>query len=363
MDFFGLYIHIPFCRKKCPYCHFYVIHNTKRHQKIYLETLKKEWESKKNQITSPITSIYFGGGTPSLFPEAAEKFLGWVRRDVLTLDPEITFEANPEDISPHLLDQLALSGINRISLGVQSFDEEELLTLGRTKKRPLIEEIAKRFTNISIDLMYDIPHQSVRSFERTLTRALDLPITHFSLYNLTIEPHTVFYKTKPSQPSEKESLKMLELAINMAEKKGFHRYEISAFARKGYEARHNTLYWKGYPFLGFGPSAFSYMNGSRLRNYAHILRYAKALKEKREPFDFSETLPFEKRQKELLAIELRLLKGVDLTLFQKRHGKVHASLQQSIEKLLDLGLLIQDKTLKLSHKGRLFYDTAMSYLI
>jgi len=312
-------------------------------------------------IKKELVSIYFGGGTPSLFPEAAEMVLSWFSG---LDDVEVTFEMNPEDVTDALLNRLKEIGINRISLGIQSLDDSELICLGREKSTTTtIEQVSKIIPNLSIDLMYDIPGQNRYSFEKTLKKALTLPITHISLYNLTIEPHTVFHKKRPKMPSEKESFEMHKLAIQEIEKAGLERYEISAFAAPGFESRHNVGYWTSRPFLGLGPSAFSYLDGTRSQNIPNIMRYDRLLKEGKSPTHFSEKLSPDLSQNELLGVEIRLTQGVNLEIFEKKHGKMHSGLKKSIKQLIDMGLAQKKETLALTEKGLLFYDSAMEILI
>jgi len=201
----SLYFHIPFCKKKCPYCHFFVLPDKEAFKDQFLRSLKLEWESQLPKlIGTEITSIYFGGGTPTRLPPTAfANILGWIRQGpaFIAHDCEITLEANPEDISTEQIKEFSDLGINRISLGVQSLDDSSLQTLDRrhTAKRS-IEAIHAGFAggidNISIDLMYELPEQTLQSWQHTLQMAESLPITHLSLYNLTFEPHTVFFKKK-----------------------------------------------------------------------------------------------------------------------------------------------------------------------
>jgi len=360
---YSLYFHIPFCTKKCDYCHFYVIPDQPRFKNIYMRALFQEWELRKPCLPpdKPI-SIYFGGGTPALLgPGAIHRILSWI-------EPlphcEITLEANPENVSLALMQEYFQCGINRISLGVQTFDDGLLNTLSRThvasKSQQAIEETAQAgFQNISIDLMYDLPGQTLHMWEQTIAQALSLPITHLSLYNLTIEPHTVFFKKKHSLtlPEAETSLAMLLSALDAFEKKGLHRYEISAFAKQGMYSRHNTGYWTGRPFLGFGPSAFSYWNGTRFRNVAHLNRYAKALEQKIDPLDFSETLPPKDQLKELLAIGLRLIEGIPLP-------QLPQEIESGLRDLESQELLVKSANkLRLTEKGLLFHDSVAEIIM
>lgn len=350
---YSLYFHIPFCTQKCGYCHFYVIPNQQRYHALYMEALKKEWELRSPLLPrdGKLVSIYFGGGTPSLLgQENIDTILSWISP---ADDVEITLEANPETTVP-------TGGINRVSLGVQSFDPTLLTTLTRTHTAvqaiQTVHQLADSgIHNITIDLMYDLPGQTLQSWEATLDTALTLPIQHLSLYNLTIEPHTSFYKQKeklkPRLPNGEVSLQMLETAIQKLEAGGLQRYEISAFAQSGFTSRHNTGYWQGRPFLGFGPSAFSYWEGARFRNGSHLHRYAKKLFDSSDPVDFHEKLDPLAQLKERVAVQLRLLDGVER--WPPELESIRIDLEQE-------GYLNSNK---LTNKGLLFHDTVAELII
>ena len=355
----SLYFHIPFCTKKCPYCHFYVVPNRPLFHRLLEEGLALEWERQKHLVAGhEIVSVYFGGGTPSLFPAGIGSLLKKIPN--LSPDCEITVEANPEESSAPLFESLLSFGVNRLSMGVQSLDDRSLQTLERTHSaNKAIEALSSAqnagFRNISIDLMYDLPNQTEASWRYTLDRLASLPISHLSLYNLTIEPHTSFYKRRKTLllPDPDSSLRFLNTAVQQLERIGLLRYEISAFSRPGFPSRHNLGYWTGRPFLGFGPSAFSYWEGERFRNIAHLHRYTRALKQGGSPVDFREKLPEPQRQKELLAVRLRLLEGAEI-----------AETDASIEKMIEQQFLIRNGSrIHLSEKGLLFYDTVASEIL
>jgi len=357
----SLYIHVPFCTKKCPYCHFYVIPNNPKHRQELLEGLLLEWEQVRGQLNH-FVSIYFGGGTPTLFGvEAIQTILEKIG---VPPDCEVTIEANPEDVTVELMRGYKQAGINRVSIGVQSLQDDSLQVLERTHNgqkaiKAIWDTHEAGIPNISIDLMYELPDQTPESFEKTLKQLNSLPITHLSLYNLTIEPHTAFYKRTLKLPSDEENFAMHTMAVQQIEKIGLKRYEISAFAKPGFESRHNVGYWTARPFLGLGPSAFSYMNGKRYRNCANINKYLAAVRNGESPVDFEETLPYPQNVHELLAVELRLLRGVDLTRFN-----IPEETKLSIERLIRENYLVQEgQKLKLSEKGLLFYDTVASEII
>jgi oxygen-independent coproporphyrinogen-3 oxidase len=359
----SLYFHIPFCTRKCPYCHFYVIPNNPKHREELLEGLLLEWEQVRGKLEGfEIVSIYFGGGTPTLF--GVEPIARLLREIPSTTDCEITIEANPEDVTPALMEGYKKAGINRVSIGVQSLQDDSLQILERThNSNKAIQAIHDThqagITNISIDLMYELPDQTTDSFEKTLSRLETLPITHLSLYNLTIEPHTAFYKRTLKLPSDQDNFAMLNMAVERLEKIGLKRYEISAFARPGCESRHNVGYWTARPFFGLGPSAFSYFNGKRFRNCANINKYYQALKEGKSPVDFEEALPYPQNVQELLAVELRLLRGVNLNRFSLP-DETKTVLHQLVKEDY---LYLKSDQLDLTEKGLLFYDTIASEII
>ncbi|MBM3201323.1 MAG: radical SAM family heme chaperone HemW [Chlamydiae bacterium] len=358
----SLYIHYPFCRKKCPYCHFFVLKYGQEEEKRWIDALLKEWDLRKSFFeSSSLVSCYFGGGTPFLL--STNYFESILSR--LPSGIEITVEMNPEDLSEEKLKELRCLGINRISIGVQSFDDHLLQILGRNHSaKRAVESIeaasAAGFENITIDLMYDIPHQKPSMFAQSLNIAKALPITHLSLYNLTIEPHTAFHRKKTQLqkklPSDEESLKMLQEAISHFDQDPWERYEISAFAKKGYRSLHNLGYWQGREFLGLGPSAFSYLNGSRIQNMCNFPLYEKALYENRLPIGFTETLPPQGAFSELIAVGIRVKEGVLIE-------NPSREFEEKLSLLINKGLIEKDVTYKLTEKGRLFYDEVAMELI
>ena len=372
----SLYFHIPFCTKKCPYCHFYVVGNSEPLKDELLIGFKKEWQSVQEKLSSytPV-SIYFGGGTPSLFGvKRLETLLSYINRKFsLTTEIEITLEANPETIDAELLRSYRSIGVNRLSLGVQSFEEEKLSLLGRTHsvqkaRDTVLLAHSLGFDNISIDLMYELPHQTVTGWHESLHQALKLPITHLSLYNLTIEPHTAFFRQRetltPHLPSDEDAGRMYTDAIEQFTRSGFIHYEISAFCKPGYHSRHNTGYWTGRPFWGFGPSAFSYFDKKRFQNVCNLKRYLALLENGKSPIDFIDEVDDISRTKELFAVGLRMLEGIDLQAFETKFGRLQPDTIDGVKKLISLGLLEQKgQLLKLTKKGILFYDTLASELI
>ena len=368
----SLYIHIPFCTYKCPYCHFYVIHDKETLKDSLELALVKELAMWESAISGKkLISIYFGGGTPTLFgAERIRRTLDAIQKITpIPAECEITVEANPENVTLELMRNLHAAGINRVSIGVQSFQDSELQILGRKHKASLAEQAILTtheagFTNISIDLMYETPTQTMSSWEKSLEKIADLPITHLSLYNLTIEPYTPFAKKESElrklMPDDETGAAMYELAIDELNSLGLKQYEISAFCKDDLYSRHNIGYWIGRPFLGLGPSAFSFYDDKRFRNVANLVRYAKMVEAGDSPIDFTEEISKEKRKRELLALHLRLMKGVDLI----QLGTLEAETIATLEKLKEIGLLVQENsTVRLTQKGIFFYDHVASELL
>jgi len=366
----SLYFHIPFCTKKCHYCHFFVIPDKPELHQPLIDALKLDIRQWASQLRGKeLVSIYFGGGTPSLLsPEEIQQLLEEVDRHI-PFDPknlEITLEANPETISYEKMAGFAKSGINRTSIGFQTLDDPLLIKLGRTHQANASFDAIKKtvdagISNISIDLMYDIPGQTLSSWENTLRQIQHLPISHLSLYNLTIEPQTVFFKYRESLtkivPDEECSAAMYKMAVSTLDGYGLKQYEISAFAKNHKQSKHNVGYWTGRPFLGFGPSAFSYWENKRFRAIARFNRYLEALQHGNSPIDFSEELePFERRN-ELLIIALRLLEGVDIDSFEMQHGQLDPKTHEKLQGLVKQGLLkCMGSHFSLTEHGILFYD-------
>jgi oxygen-independent coproporphyrinogen-3 oxidase len=373
----SLYFHIPFCSKKCPYCHFFVLPNVEGSKKPFVDALLKEWELRLPQLQGKrIVSIYFGGGTPTkLSPLQYGAILEKIYHSKVEISPdcEITLEANPEDITLPLMQQFRALGINRVSLGIQSLNDQDLVVLGRTHHadhgiQAIHSVYEAKIFNISIDLMFEIPSQTLQGWERSLQTLARLPLTHLSLYNLTFEPHTVFFKQRqqllPKLPSEETALQMLHAATQALESIGLHRYEISAFAKPSLHSRHNTGYWTGRPFLGFGPSAFSYWDKTRFANVSNFNKYLSNLHENRFPVDFEERLVYPRDLQELFAVQLRLVEGIDLNRFSAKYGPLPEEIATSLQRLVEKGWIEkQIDTVKLTAVGQLFYDSVAIELI
>lgn len=319
-----------------------------------------------------LLSCYFGGGTPYLFgPNRIKKILNKFPNAHFQ---EITLEANPENITKENLDGYYSAGINRLSFGVQSFQQPELDLLGRKHSyKQILDALSTArnsgFSNISIDLIYDLPYQSKKTWFDTLQRALELPVTHMSLYNLTIEPHTQFWRKKEElsshMPKERESALRYTKTVELASKFGFEQYEISAFAKKGFCSIHNVGYWTGEPYLGFGPSASSFYAQARFTAVKDLKKYCSSIKNKEFIFDEVEVISKPERFKELLAVGLRYHPGVDSAQLESIVG---VTMPKETIKTLTLleneGFISKNENvIQLTKKGRLLYDTIASWII
>ena len=280
----GIYIHIPFCRQKCYYCDFYKTINTSQTEN-FLKALQNEAELRKDYINGEsISTIYFGGGTPSVLKEKEIAFiLNFLNRIFqIETDAEITFEANPDDLTPVYLQALGRAGINRLSIGVQAFQDEHLKKMNRRHNaQQALHSIENAsvagFTNLSADLIYGLPGLTRQQWKQSLTKMFRLPVDHLSAYHLTYHEGTPFFtwlkKGTLSELPENESLVQFHLLLDEAAKAGFEQYEISNFARKEMYSRHNTAYWTGENYLGLGPSAHSFNGNSRRWNVSRLETY------------------------------------------------------------------------------------------
>jgi len=322
-----------------------------------------------------LQSIYFGGGTPSLLePEQLERILAEILGGcVASADLEVTLEVNPEDVCHDRMVRFREAGINRVSLGVQSFEDEELQLLGRMHTGAVAEAAILHcheagLTNISIDLMFDQPGQTIERWQKSIATACGLPITHVSLYNLTIEPHTAFWRKRKllesMQPKEAASEQMLHLAEQQLSAHGLSRYEISAFARSGYSSRHNLGYWLSRPFIGLGPSAWSDWDNLRFKNCANLVRWQQQIAQGISATDERDPLPCEARIRERFAIALRILSGICLCSWEQRFGSLSPAFRATLSSLVDSRLLrIADSRVMLSERGRMLYDEVASEIV
>lgn len=327
----GIYIHIPFCRQKCYYCDFYKTDKL-NYLSEFLTALKKEISQQNNYLPGEfIDTIYIGGGTPSLLkePEITSIFSSLNKYFKILPQAEITFEANPDDLDPACLAMLKRSGINRLSIGIQSFQEKHLKMMNRrhTAKQAVDSVINAKnsgFNNISVDLIYGIPGLTTDQWKDNLQKTFELPADHLSAYHLTYHEGTIFYnllkRGKLHELSENDSFDQFTTLINKAGLAGFEQYEISNFAKNGMYSKHNTAYWTGKPYLGLGPSAHSFNGSSRKWNMSDLEKYIKLINEDEITFE-EEHLTLNDKYNEFILTNLRTKWGVSLLTISEKFGK------------------------------------------
>ncbi len=361
----ALYIHVPFCIKKCLYCDFYSIRFDVSLLNQYTLALIKELELRLNRDYL-VKSIYLGGGTPSILPlENLERIVDTIYMLTrLEENLEFTIEINPGTINKEKLKIYKDLGINRISIGIQSLIDDELQLLGRIhSSKEALEaldiSIESGFDNINVDLIYGIPTQTLKSWKYTLESVLKRNLTHISIYSLMYEPGTPLYKSfirrEIDQMPEDLELEIFDVTQEVLDRHRFFWYEISNYAKDGYECRHNLTYWKGEEYLGFGPSAYSFMRNTRWSNTPNVKAYIELLNRSKNPKIWEEKLsPFEKA-KELVILGLRLKEGVSLSEVHIKTGiNIEEIFAENIKKLISQGLMCRkgDK-IALTTKGRL----------
>src|SRR5690606_16757173 len=318
-----IYLHIPFCKQKCSYCNFH-FSTSFRGKDDMLQALKKELRLRKDELENKtLKSLYFGGGTPSVLTGDEIKGLldEILKYYSFADDIEITLEANPDDLDAAFVKELASTPVNRLSVGTQSFFDEDLKLMNRAHNASEADASIKRaqdfgFENISIDLIYGSPTSSLVMWKENLNRAVALEVPHISSYALTVEPKTALENwvrtQKITAPAEEEQNEEFYYMCDFLKNNGFEHYEISNFAKPGFHSRHNAAYWQYEPYLGIGPSAHSYDGGSRRSwNIANNALYVKNLEAARLPAE-SEILKEKDRFNELLMIGLRTVWGVDM---------------------------------------------------
>ena len=371
----GIYIHVPFCNKKCSYCDFYSVGLGKLTED-FPKLITREIELRAGYLPNKsVDTIYFGGGTPSLLPvQFVEEILNAIHANfVVRSTPEITIEVNPDDVTESLLNRYVHSGINRISIGVQSFIDEELRVLGRRHdSEKAIDSIKKIYksgiSNVSLDLIYGLPNSSLESWEYSLCKAFEQGVQHLSCYHLTYEestPLTRMLRKNVINPIDEDvSIKQYELLRKLAKEQGFTHYEISNFAKEGYISRHNSSYWLNIPYLGLGPSAHSFNISTRQWNPSSIGEWGSAIKDK-NPNLQTETIDETTRFNELMLTRLRTIWGVDLKIVANEFEKKYSDhLRRETDAYLKQGcLIIENNTLKIPFEKWFISDTILSNLV
>lgn len=369
----GLYIHIPFCKKACHYCNFHFSTNQK-HKQDFIEALCKELQLRAKEFKStPLESIYFGGGTPSLLSlEDLNTIFHTIDNSYnIKTDAEITLEANPDDLLLKKIQALASTPINRLSIGIQSFFDEDLQLMNRThsakEARRCIEMATSYFDNITIDLLYGMPQMSNVRWQKNLQIAFDLKLNHLSCYALTVEPKTAlayFIKTAQYPPlNDAVAAQHFQTLVTATTKAGFTHYEVCSFGKPGYFSKHNTSYWLGKPYLGVGPSAHSFDGKNRSWNVSNNKQYINTIAKNESPLT-SELLTLENRFNEYIMTGLRTMWGVSLKRIEEEFGLgVQISLLKNAHGYLASETLkIEDAHLKMTPKGQFLTDGIASDL-
>ena len=366
-------MHIPFCKQACAYCNFH-FSTSLRFRDDLVRALAKEAELERDYFgEEPIETIYFGGGTPSLLGlEETGTLIQVIQKNFpVAAGAEITLEANPDDISPEKLQGWKEAGINRLSIGVQSFFEEELRWMNRAHNaNQAIESLqwaVSEFENITMDLIYGSPQLTDEMWKQNVDTAIGLGIPHLSCYALTVEEKTPLQKwirTHKSKDVEQDKqARQFLLLMQWLKEKGYEHYEVSNFAKPGFRSRHNSSYWKGVRYLGLGPSAHSYNGVERSWNVAHNQLYIKGITNGL-PSRESERLSDKDRLNETIMISLRTREGLDLDRLEKTWGEAERKrMEEGLKKYTASGLVqVQDSVARLSDEGMLRADGIASDL-
>jgi len=363
----GVYVHLPFCARKCRYCDFNSRPAAPAERAEYLRALKREILARAEQLaaTRPVRTVFLGGGTPTLYSgqDLADLVALIADRFALRRDAEISIEANPESVDARKLRRLRAAGFNRLSLGAQSLDDDELRMLGRGHEaadvvRAVSAARQAGFDNLSLDLIYGLPGQSVARWQRTLERALRLRTDHLSVYGLSLEPGTPLARSVEAGAltlvSEEDQVAMRDLTLGRCAAAGLRRYEISNYATPGCECRHNLVYWRNEEYLGLGAGAWSFLDGVRAGNHQDPATYAEQVLSGERPVEYQERLDAQGRFLEQVMLGLRLKKGVGLGELRERFGAaVTEGLMRRAEPLVRAGLVERrDGSLRLTTAGQ-----------
>ena len=371
----GLYIHIPFCKQRCSYCAFYstTLYNIKE---SYVNALCKELVMRKDYADGEtIETIYLGGGTPStLSMEQLKKICDTIYATyTVSSTPEVTIECNPDDLIPEFLAQLKQLPFNRISMGVQSFNDTQLKRLGRRHNAEKARQAVKNareagYDNISIDLIFALPGSTIADWKHDLDSAIELRPDHISAYNLTYEEGTPMHRALErgdfAELSEEENIEQFQLLIAKLKEAGYQHYEISNFAQPGRESRHNGSYWNDTPYIGCGAAAHSYDGTSRQWNIADIEEYIKGIENSEPNFEIEE-LTEEERYNDTILTRLRTTKGIPLEWMKEKFSeRLNSYMLRAAKKEIALGNLKEENShLSLTEKGIFISDAVIRELI
>lgn len=364
----GIYIHIPFCKQRCHYCNFYSTVSVKN-KPAFLSALKQEIDQQKNYLNEEeIQTVYFGGGTPSMLKrEEIEAIINLLKRTFqINENAEFTLEVNPDDLSEDKSKELIEGGINRLSIGIQSFHEADLKYLNRVhnaqQAHKAIEGALKNgFTNLTIDLIYGIPSLSIDNWKLNLQTFFDYQLPHLSAYALTVEPktplHVLIEKRKIDPIDEQKMVEHFKILLKQTQSNDFIHYEISNFSKAGYYSKHNSLYWLGGNYLGLGPSAHSYNGESRQWNHSSLTKYLK-LDNIKNVFFEKEILSTDQKYNEYVMTSIRTSWGCNLDYILNVFGeKYYSHCNKNAQTHLNSNkLVLNGNILTLSDDGKFFAD-------
>lgn len=367
----GLYIHIPYCAKLCYYCDFHFSLNLKT-RKDFVDAVCKELQLRKDFFSTPIETIYFGGGTPSLLTDEEIGQIVSTIHETFQIQPdaEFSFECNPDDLTASYCESLLKQGVNRLSIGIQSFFDDDLQLLNRRHSAKTAQNAVKTaqgigFQNITVDLIYGLPNMTMERWKKNLDEVAKLNVQHLSAYSLMVEEHTALHKFvrtgKFILPSEESVLEQFNYLIDWAKANDFEQYEISNFAKNGTYSKHNTSYWTGKPYLGVGPSAHSFDGEKRFWNIAHNAKYIESLRNSVIPCE-TEILSVRDKYNELIMTGLRTKQGVNESVIaQKFPPKYAQDFLTCKSKFLKQSLLQGNGSfVSLTRKGIMVSDMIMS---
>jgi len=358
----SLYVHIPFCKKICPYCDFVKILENNKFIESYMKELLKDISFFIDN-NFKFKTIYIGGGTPSILSENNLELLISELSKIIDNDTEFTIECNPESINENKLKIFKKYGINRISIGLQTFNKNLLKILNRDFEIDyfnLINLVKKYINNINVDFIYGLPNQTFDLLKEDLDKFIKLDINHVSLYSLQIEKNTYFYNQGIKEINSDDSAKMYEYILKYLRENGFNRYEVSNFAKKGFESRHNLTYWKNEKYYAIGIGASGYINNIRYKNSANLSKYIKGLREKEE-----EILTLEDERKYYLITNLRLVEGFSLSEYKNKFNKEFSDeYKEEIAYLTSINALkIENNVVKCTDYGLLTLNLVLEKLI
>lgn len=370
----AVYVHVPFCMHRCGYCDFTLVANRDRLIPDYLQCLRRELEFECRDVPRPwpVRTVFFGGGTPTHLPAKHLRTLFETIFEFFTLEQggEFSVEVNPDGLDEDRQRVLSEFGVNRVSLGVQSFVDSELKTLERTHRSnealQVIGRVADRFPNTGADLIFGVPGQTLASWQTSLQTAVQLPLKHISTYGLTFEPGTSFFRRKnsgelPKAPEEAER-EMYVQAISFLQEHGFSHYEVSNFAQRGFECRHNMVYWTADEYFAFGPGAARYVHGRRTTNARRVTQWLKSWTDGVPAYIEDEKLTTEEMAREAIMLALRLRAGLSLSEFEQRFGiSVEVLCEDAVRRSLCSGLAtLQEGRLALTSDGLMIADSVIS---